>query len=156
MSKVTFEDAEDLRDLLKEVIEEDKDTLFSHLSSKLFVLRRRKGEKEVEWYARIKLVPKEYKDMFDSDAEYIIEFDESNFDPMSDLQKKGIVFHELNHTFLTDKGTYKLLKHPIMEFPVVIERYGSILPMGRRVIESVEKYNQSIETTRHRHPEVDG
>ena len=73
---------ERIKILLKEVIEEDKDTLFSHLSSKLFVLRRRKGEKEVEWYARIKLVPKEYKDMFDSDAEYIIEFDESNFDPM--------------------------------------------------------------------------
>lgn len=155
MSKVTFEDAEDLRDLLKEIIEKDKDTLFSHLSSKLFVLRRRKGEKEVEWFARIRLVPKEYKDLFDSDVEYIIEVDESNFDPMSEIQRSGVIFHECCHTFLSDKGVYKLLKHPIMEFPVVIERYGSVLPMGRRVIESVEKYNQSIKNTKHSHPELE-
>lgn len=135
-----FTSAEDLRPIITRLIAEEKDVRFRHLTQDMFVLRRREGEKAVNWIARVSLVPKRFKDMFPEKAEYILEVDSDQFDGLDDFQQEAVLYHELMHTHRNDKGKYKLVKHDIMEFAAVIEKYGGYLPDVVRTMNAVNRH----------------
>lgn len=93
MSTNEYSMADDLKPILRKVLKENKDTQFSHLSENLFVLRRRHSERPAKWIARISPIPKKLKDLFEDSREYWIEFDEAQFDLLTDIQKEYIVFN---------------------------------------------------------------
>jgi len=69
---------------------------------------------------------------------------------MSDkANRKRIVSHELQHTFLDDKGTYKLVKHDIEDFHAEIE-FNKDDPMWRQALGTVvmAKIDQMKEDTK--------
>ena len=140
MSTNEFSEAEDLRPVVARLIAEEKDVKFRHLQQNMFVIRRRFGEKAVSWIARVGLVPKRFKDMFPESAEYVLEVDSDQFDSLEEIQQEAVLYHELLHTFLTEKGKFKLVKHDIMEFAAVIEKYGGYLPDVVRTINAVNRH----------------
>lgn len=135
-----FEDADDLVGLVSRVIAKNKLTRFAHLQTNMIQLRRRKSDRPATWYARISLVPKRFRNMFPDQIQYILEVDMANFDCQEDLKQEAIIFHELSHTYYdAEKDKYKLLKHPIQEFPEVIAEYGPVL--NRQIFDAVNSYN---------------
>jgi predicted metallopeptidase len=121
-AEVTFEDAKDLQAEVSSIIGQYK-IKFGHLSSTLIYPRRRISDSPARWIARISLIPKRYKDLF-GDAVYVLEVDQANFDCLTVDQKRCVLFHELCHTWLSEKGSYKLVQHDIMEFMAVIDEFG--------------------------------
>lgn len=137
-AEVEFQDAEDLRAELTRLISENK-IKFGHIQSSIFCLRRRVSESPAKWYARVSLVPNRYKDKFGG-AIYVLEVDSQNFDCLEKEQKEAILFHELCHTWMSEKGSYKLVQHDIQEFLAVVDKFGGYLPDTVRLMNIAKKH----------------
>jgi len=68
--------------------------------------------------------------------DYFIFINEIVWELASAVDRKRIMSHELQHTFLNDKGDYKLIKHDIEDFYAEVE-FNKEDPMWRQSLGTV-------------------
>ncbi len=69
-------------------------------------------------------------------TDYILFINDLVWELANPADRKRIISHELQHTFLDDKGNYKLIKHDIEDFHAEIE-FNKEDPMWRQALGTI-------------------
>ena len=134
-----YTDAEDIRPTIAKLIAEN-DITFSHLTPRMFLLTRRTADKAAKWNSKTTIVAKKLRHLLGNKV-FQIEIDHLGFDTLNDNQKEAELFHALCHTFLNEKGVFKILDHDIQDFNQVVEKYGGYMPEVVRFVNAVRTGN---------------
>lgn len=135
-ASVEYEPAENLRPIVRKLIQENLST-FGHITIDNFIFLRRISESSAKWIAKTSLVPKKFQGLLKAD--FVIEIDETNFGFLSPEKQEVILFKELCSTHLTENGNFKIVKPDVQEYLRVVEKYGIEVPEIARLLKVASK-----------------